>query len=370
MKTTFQTKRRWLWLLAAGALLLLGALVMHSGDASTRREAPSVRLPKRMSHDEVVRTETRRTLLLSTLDAGVVAAPSRPRDPVLALVPAQLKRGAVVAEFNALVNSDLGALMMGCVFGDENGMLAQLADAGFNASTQVDRVAFIDDNMVVTGDFKQSPWKRLLPAEPVSWRYGDKGNIYQFGDGSRQQTFAVWNGQMMLSGGSEASQRQMIDRLEGRAPSVESAIDESMAYGEVYGLVSADALAQMLGRADPRLSETLRRSANTVSLHLSASHDVGLVADIDGKDAAQSEDLRKALGSALSLARMQAQANGESQNAELLDLARVGAANAGAGFRLEAGLPYEFMQKNLTDCIARQKERRLHPSDAGQLSAQ
>ncbi len=356
---TQKRRRPWVWLLVAAALLLLAAVVMSRGDEPARAAAPTVRLPKRMSRDESERTESRRTLLVSTGDAGVTSSPSRPRDPLLALVPAELKRGAVVAEFNALVNSELGSMMMQCVFGDDNGMFGQLADAGFNPNTQVDRVAFIDDRLVVTGDFKQQPWRRLLPSEPPSVRYGDKGQIYQFNDGRRQGTFAVWDGQMMMAGGTEASQQALIDRLEGRGPGGPSALDESMAYGEVYGVVAADALAQLIGDSNPRLGDTIRQTAKNVTLHMDVSHDVGVVADVNGNDGSQSEDLRKALGSALSLARVQAQANGKTADAELLDLARVGGASGGNAFRLEAGLPFEFMQKNLASCIERRKERRL-----------
>ena len=54
---------------------------------------------------------------------------------------------------------------------------------------------------------------------------------------------------------------------------------------------------------------------------------------------------------------MQAQARGKTDEADLLDLAHVRSAEGGSDFRLEAGLPYEFMEKTFKKCIADRKER-------------
>lgn len=356
----------WVWLVVAVLLLVAGAWLMRGAEPPERPPPPPVRLPTRMSGAERERAENRRVWVPPPApDAGALA-PARPKDPVLALMPAEVKRGAVVAEFNAIMNSELGGLMADCFFG-EGEFLNELRDAGLDPVKQIDRVAMIDDSLVVTGDFKNAGWKQLLSKDAVSKGYGQRGQLIEEprADGG-VQTFAVWGDQLFIAGGDEASQKAILDRLEGGgSPQGRPVLDESMAYGEVYGVVAAEALARVLGRNDPRLAEVLRESAKHVQLHMDVSHDVGLVADVQGADPTKTEELRRTIGSALSLARMQAQAQGKKDQADLLDLARVESAGGGSSFRLAAGMPYEFMERTLQECITERQARRDRRLDAG-----
>ena len=126
-----------------------------------------------------------------------------------------------------------------------------------------------------------------------------------------------------------------------------------------YEVIASGMLADLIGREDARLGETIRQSAKSVQLHMDVSHDVGLVADIESGDPQKTEELRRTIGSALSLARMQAQAKGKKEEADILDLAHVRSAEGGSDFRLEAGLPYEYMEQAFRQCIAERKERAL-----------
>ena len=166
---------------------------------------------------------------------------------------------------------------------------------------------------------------------------------------------------MFVAGGDEASQKAILDRLDGNGPQTKPVLDESMAYGEVYGVIASGMLADLIGRQDARLGETIRQSAKSVQVHMDVSHDVGLVADIESQDPGKTEELRRTIGSALSLARMQAQARGKTEEAGILDLAHVQSAEGGTDFRLEAGLPYEYMEKAFRQCIAQRKERAARP---------
>jgi len=283
-------------------------------------------------------------------------------------MPPEVKRAAVVAEFNAIVNSELGGLMTECLFGDSD-FLNELRDAGMDPTTRVDRVAMVDDSLVVTGDFKESGWKKFLPPDAVSKGYGRQGQMIEVPreDGG-VETFAVWGGQMFVAGGDEASQKAILDRLEGNGPQTKPVLDESMAYGDVYGLITSGMLADLVGKQDPRVADAIRESAQDVQLHMDVSHDGGMVADVQSGDPQKADELRRTIGSALSLARMKAQAEGKNDQADLLDLTHVGSANGSPGFRLEAGVPYEYMEKTFRQCVADRKERArkraLEPQDS------
>ena len=351
------------WLLLAAVLLGAGAWLMRGAEPPDRDKPDPVELPTRMTREERVRGEERRTWLPPPPppDAGVVAEPVRPRDPVLAIMPSEVKRGAVVAEFNAIMNSELGGKLSNCLFGDGEGdeVLQELRDAGMDPTQQIDRVAMIDDSVVVTGDFKNAQWKRFLPAgQSVTKDYGRQGQLHELtrADGGTE-VFATWGGQMFVAGGEEDDLKRVLDRLEGNVQQGTPVVDESMAYGEVYGVVSAEPIADMLRKSDPQLATLIEQSAKSMELHMDVGHDVGMVADVKPSNAATTDELRRSLGAALSLARMQAAAKGEKDEADILDLARVRAAQEGGGFRLEAGLPHDFMSKALDECVAQKKQR-------------
>jgi hypothetical protein len=358
-------KTPWVWLVVAGLLLAAGAWLMRGAEPPAREPPPPVRLPTRMTGNERTRAEERRVWVPPPMDGGD-GTPQRPRDPVLAIMPSEVKRGAVVAEFNAIMNSELGGLMADCFFGD-GPFMNDLRDAGLDPVQKVDRVAMVDDSLVVTGDFKNAGWKKFLPPNAVSKGYGSKGELIEVTrpDGGLD-SYAAWGGQMFIAGGNEADQKAILDRLEGGGPPQgPPVLDDSMAYGEVYGVVAASAAAELLGQEDPRLAEILRQSAKDLQLHMDVSHDVGLVADVKGEDPQKAEELRRSIGSALSLARMQAAAQGKKDEADLLDLARVESAEGGSNFRLAAGVPHDFMKKGLEQCVAERKARLERQRDAG-----
>lgn len=371
---TVRKRRRWVWLVAAAVLLVLGAWLMRSAEPPERPPPPEVSLPRRMTHEDRERNEKRQTWLAPAVafDGGLAPAPQRPKDPVLAMMPPEVKRGAMVAEVNAILNSELGPLMVACVFGDEGegSLLTELRDAGLDPRTKLDRVAMMDDALVVTGDFRGARFRDFLPASGMTTKqYGKRGEIYEITrpDGGLE-VLGSWDDQMLIAADDVASMKTLLDRLDGTGPQRPGVIDDSMAYGEVYGVIAGDAIADAVGSEDAKLGETIRQATRTVNLHADMSHDVGLVADVQPSDAAKTEELRRSLGSALALARMQAQARGKKDEAELFDLAHVRGAEEGGTFRLEAGLPYAYLEKSLKACVEKRKERRARRAaglDAG-----
>jgi hypothetical protein len=357
-----------LWLLSGAGLLLFGAWLMRGDAPVAPSPVRSVNFPKRMSPAEDARATNRKTWFIS-IDAGTaVPQIQRPTDPLLALMPSHVKRAAMVLEFNAVMNSELGQPLLACLFGGDEGALGLMADAGLDVRKNIDRVGFVDNQLMVTGDFRNAKWPTPPGVTETVSRYGDNAQMHRYQTATGTRTVTVWNHQMVLAQGDEAEQRAAVDRLENRGPpqSGTPALDESMAYGEAYGLVKAEALAQLFARNDEALADTIRDSAKEAQLHLNLSHDVGLVADIQSSDPSKTEALRKTLGSALSLARVQAQSRGQSEAAQVLDMAMVSRDQGGGGFRLQAGIPFEMMNNTLQECVQRRKDRtEARRSDAG-----
>lgn len=351
----------WLWLVLAAVLLGLAAWLMLGAEPPPPPPPPEIHLPRRQTSVESERAQNRRTWVPAVVvDAG--AAPvARPRDPVLALMPHEVKEEAVVTEFNAIMNSDLGEPLTRCLFGDENDpFFARMRDAGVDPRSTIDRVAFIDGTSVMTGDFQGGGWKQFLPKDAVTRSYGPHAEIFEVPTRDGQKTyFASWNGQMLLQNEDQQVLEQMIDRVEsgGSAAQGSPAVNDSMAYGEVYGVFQATAFTDLVGKENPELAKLLTESASQLSLHMDVSHDVGLVADVDSQNPQKAEELRRSLGGLLSLGRMKARAEGKQDEAQLFDLARVAAVEDGQ-FRLEAGLPYEFMKQALEQCVENRRKRR------------
>ncbi len=158
---------------------------------------------------------------------------------------------------------------------------------------------------------------------------------------------------MIVMGKSPSEVKDVIDRLEGRTSSTEQPlISETQTYGEIYGVVSAEDLARMLPPGQSLLADKLRAAAQNIELHVDTQQDVAITADVTGPNGAEVKDLGKALGGALSLARLKAKAEGDTEAEALLDYARVNPSDG--SFKVEMALPLEALKKQLAFC----KERR------------
>jgi hypothetical protein len=366
---------RWPWLLAAALLFALAAWLMAGTDVEHVGVPDKVSLPRRMTRADWDRAEKRKSMPEEVVVPGAPEKPARPRDPVLALMPATVKKGAVVFEANAIRHSDLGDLMIDCMFTGENDTLGRMRDAGFDPLNNLDRLAVIDDTLVMTGDFAHTDFPSLLNAQEDRKQFGKNTELFSrnYGDGGLEQQLGLWSQQVLVMGENPVDVKDVIDRLDGKGdPDEKHVLGQSDSYGEMYGVMKMAQLASTGMRdSNPELANLLEESAGTIRLHADVTHDVGLVADIEGSDPAKTQDLRKAFGTALTLAKLQAEAKGNKNAAEVLGFARVASAEGG-NFRLEAGLPYEFLEKQLKECVAKKKERqaqrearRAAPTDAG-----
>jgi hypothetical protein len=129
-------------------------------------------------------------------------------------------------------------------------------------------------------------------------------------------------------------------------------LSEQYSYGEIYGAIAPAALTGLLGGMNDDITR-LGSLARDVRLHVDASHDVGIAADIHGDDAEGLTDVSKAIGAALVLGRLNAAHEGNQSLAEVLDFARVNPLNK--GFQVEVALPLAFLQKHLAECAAQKR---------------
>jgi hypothetical protein len=353
------TLHRARWLVAAGVLFAAAAWLMWSGEGDGRaaRRTPSrYEFPRRAKKDDVARMEQRRTLPARPADpdAGLAAQP-RPRDPLLVALPPASRR-AVVFEASAIRDSALGRLIIECALSsrDLERIEALRTDAGIDVMGGLDRIGVADDVAVVTGDFSGARLRDAMPTHGVR-SYG-AATLYEPGPETsrrRRRVFATWGAGMVISGRSSGEVEQAIDRLEGRA-SATPPIDDGDAYGEIYGVVSASELSKLLPE---ETRSRLQGAAERVELHVDTRNDadVLIVADANGQNPAQVDDLAKSLGAALAVARVKARHDGDDALAELLDLARVSPESG--KFRLEVALPLETLRQRFGRCAERAEER-------------
>nr|WP_305071217.1 hypothetical protein [Myxococcus sp. RHSTA-1-4] len=327
-----------------------------------------------MRGQERERAERRKTWVMPTVvDAGTAAAERpRPQDPLLAALPRGAGRTAVVIEANALRHSPIGELLLDCMMRDGGKELDEFRKkSGVDPLQDLDRLVITDQGMMLSGNFANAKFQELM-GDAVSMDYGQGARVYEPGetivtgpDGNtssvhRRPAVGIWNNQLFMVGQNPDDVKAAIDRVEGRGPDEPPTIPEGSTYGEMYGVLSVEHLARLLPPDQAELAQRLRDVAQNVELHVDATSDVALVAEVRGKDKDQVTDLGKSLGAALSLARMRAQAEGEKEMAQLLDFARV--QPDGSSFKLEMAVPLSVIQERLAFC---KEERQAAEADAG-----
>ncbi|TSC21633.1 hypothetical protein [Corallococcus sp. Z5C101001] len=354
--------RRKVWLLGALMLFAVAAVLMFTGQGDPMpAKTPEVAFPSRMRGADLERAEKRRTWVMPTgVDAGV-AAPTKPRDPLLAALPRGPGHTAVVIEANALRYSPVGELLMDCLLRDGGKNLEQFkAMSGVDPLKDLDRLVITDEGIILSGDFSNAHYQELL-GDRVSSDHGPGARVYEPGDttfslpdggtqrGRMDSAVGTWNNQMLVVGRSPDSVKTVLDRMDGRqVDEGPPLLDENSTYGEMYGVLAVEQLAKLMGPNQPELARRLMDVAQNVELHLDTSGDVAMVANVRGMDEDQMTDLSKSLGGALSMARMKAQTEGKEDLAQLLDFAKV--RPDGTSFKLELAVPLSALQEQFAWC--------------------
>jgi len=342
-------KRR--FLLGGAALVLFGlaallAILAEERPAPAARPSPA--FPNRMRIEDRNRLQARLTYTRppAVIPAALVAqpagvpAPSPPgkRDPLLlALAPNQ---GALVLEANALRHARIGELLVACLARQQGDPLGRLREeTGIDPLKDVDRVALSGQTVIVSGFFQNARLERLGDGAA----YGREARIH-----GEAPAIAVWRDQLVVVGKPDEV-RGAVDRIEGRVPEAPSRIPEELTYGEAYGVFEGDALRRLFAGSSNELERRFGEIASRVELHVNAMSDVAATVRVSGADTGAVQDLSKALGGALALARLQAQRNGETEAAELLEAASVSDGSGGT-LSMDVAVPATTLERWFASC--------------------
>jgi hypothetical protein len=344
--------RRFRWIVLAAMLLAATAAVFSLGEEAPPPAArPRVRYPQWYEAEQYQRQEARATLTLpAAAPAGPAAAAPAPyapgastgrRDPLLVSLPVREDGLVVVFEANALRHSRLGERFIACLEARNPGDLARFQqESGIDPLKDVDRVAFLEDAIVLAGYFQNVRWDRLKTA-PVA--YGN-GRIWHDGN----EWLGAWGDGLIVLAEHEESVRRAIDQLEGRAPIPPSSFGEDLAYGEVYGVIPGASARRILGADERGIGGKLASIASRVELHVDAMQDVAAVVRVHGDDVDGLQDLAKTIGGALAVARLKAQAESDPELADLLEYAEV--KPAGNSFSMQLAVPADRLERWFADC--------------------
>lgn len=337
------------YLIGALGLFALAAWLMLPSRAPRVRRAP-IEFPHAARPHEIERGEQRRTLSLPATPVVPASPPASPAaeqarglyDPLhVALPPA---RSAIVIEAGALLDSPAGRMLLNCLSPPQAQALRELEErTGLAPLEQIERIALAAGSpgtsiAVMSGDFSALDFAQLADGQAIE-RVGRRAQLAERqGDG-----FALWDNRMLLVG-QPAAVRAAVRRLDGEDSVAPSSLEGEM-YGDAYGSVSGATLSGML---PGELGERLRAAADRVLLHVDASDDLLLVAEVHGAEREALAELSRALAGAMAVARLKAVHDDDRLLADLLDESRV--IPGDGSFQLEVALPLASIERALGDC--------------------
>ncbi len=338
-------RRRTPWLVAAALLVALAAAITWT-EGPKKAKRRDVEFPSYLRPREERRLSQRRRELSLRAASGGAEERRASRDPLLVAVSGAAARGSsMVFEIGALKGTPIGRMVADCLARRPDDPFAKMTrETGFDPARDVDRVAVAGDLVVVGGDFGGADGGRMFPDLLPSSR--GRATVYSSKADGREEA-AVWDGELLLVSRDGEALEEALGLLSGDVPFDEDAVPESESYGEIYGSLSVDDAKKIFG-GDADLARRFSEAADEVAIHVDASDDVAIVTDVNGGEAGAVKDLARAVGGAMSVARMKAIADGEDDLAELLDYANVD--DDGDGMEIELALPLGFLERRLKDC--------------------
>jgi len=319
-------KNRGVIALLVVAVLLLGvaALLARCGD---QKLSGGVTLPS------VKRVEfPRERALRETRMAEVAKRQGQPppktttvtsTDRLSRALSSPLTDGAVVFEVNALRHSPLVDAILKCrraQRGDEmQGLDFFKEELGIDVTEDIDRVALDKEVLAVSGFFDGLK----LPAElGEGAAYGDGGRVYRLqGDDGKPAFVAKVGTDLIMTSTDEGELHAAIDRAEGRAEA-KTSFPEGVVGGEMYGVVGPGLLKDLLGLTGQDTMAPLLAMLTTSQVRMAVDDTAALSLDLGTTSPKDGEELAKALGGAVSVARAEAMSAGREDLAGMLEQAR------------------------------------------------
>ncbi len=279
--------------------------------------------PKAVKQIEYPREKARRKLRTPATTTTTTATAKTPvvgRDKLGRALGSPGKDGALIVEVNAIRHSPIAEKIFACEMarkGDGANSLDTLKEAlGVDVTEDVDRVGFDKDVLAVSGFFQNL---KLPPEVGEGVAYGDGGRVFTVKDeGGKNMVVGKVGDELLVTGFDEAQVKAAIDRAEGRAIA-DSALPQELVGGEVYGMVGKAFLTDLLSNEKDPTAQRLLSVVKQTRLQVAVDDAAALSVDIEANSPEEGKDLGKALGGLISMARQQAQANGDDELAGLLD---------------------------------------------------
>lgn len=267
-------------------------------------------------------------------------------DPIVRAMSAPGKDGAVFVEVNAIRHSDVVSKILACRQQEAFSELERLKeDLGIDLAEDVDRVAFGEDAVAMSGFFEGL---KLPPELGEPEAYGEQARIYRApapeGTGDDDAYIALIGDDMIVMG-LEEGVKAAVDRVEGRAEPGAS-LPAELFYSEVYGRVDPGFLGALLqGENDP-IARQLMELVEQGTIRMMFDEQVSLSLDLAAKTPEAGEDLAKAVGGLFATLRRDAEQRGEEELAGLLEQARVLPGDDGR-FGVDLAVPGEVILKSM-----------------------
>jgi hypothetical protein len=340
-----------IWLAVAGMAIALTTLLMSMHSERERAGQPRVVFPKylddRARDRRAMRRQELSLLLARQTEEGRQV---RKEDPFLVAISGAAARGShMVIELEAFKKTPLGEIMTRCLEEAEDGFFVEFEEkTGVSPVDLIERVAMTDDLFLIQGNFKDvnldalsgEDYMRVEEGDTVLYRSSDDPDL-------RDVKTALWKENILMFGDNTAALKESLGLLNGELPYDAEVISDDDAYGEIYGRMDVEEAAELFASKGD-FSERFTRVVDDVKIHMDATSNVAIVAQVFGEDTTAMENLARTLGGILAVARVTARAKNNDTLAELLDFARV--SNDGNTFDLELALPLDFLKEHMADC--------------------
>jgi hypothetical protein len=305
--------------------LIVATVLARCGDDRMGPVTAAATAPVEFPRERAIR-ERRLQRQVAKASSSPPASPGQTsRDRLSRALSSPGKDGAVIFEVNALRHSPIVDALLRCrrqQGGDEiHGLDTLKSELGVDVTEDVDRVALDAEVLAVSGFFKEL----VLPEGIGSGdAHGDGGRVFTMEDSKGEPTYLATVGDDLLMTSSDPEQlKAAIDRAEGRAEAG-SVFPDGVAGGEVYGLIGPALMGELLRLTGANDSiPGLKDMITTTQVRLAVDSAAAISLDIGTRTPEEGEQLAKALGAAVVVARAQAINAGRTELAGLLDQAKV-----------------------------------------------